>query len=304
MRTGPATWALLLVGLAACAGPGRPSPSAGPAALALVDARSRLAPEYTIEELRGALREAGVRRVILTGPWDARVAAAARRYPGEVAACYGLALAGQMADVWGQRPEVIEGLVAFVRLGLRAREASCIGEAQGRAPAAPAEGLPPTAVPADGPLLLRLAEVADEAGVPLLIRHDPAAHPEELRRLLRHRPGLRLILVGGGGLAARGLRGWLGSHPNLWLALAAPDLDGPRDGEAPFSRDGELAPAWRDLFEAHRERIILGLAIARRAHLAQARARADGLRLLLAQVSPEAARRLAGQNADHLFPGK
>jgi len=302
MRAASLGLATILLGLAGCAGPGRPPAAFAPPPMSLVDARSRLGSDYTIDELRGALREAGVRRVVLTGPWDARVGVAARRYPGEVVACYGLALAGQMSEVWGRQPEVIEGLVAFVRQGLRTREAACVGEVQGRAPAVPDAALPTAAVPADAPILLRLAEVADEAAVPLVLRHDPARHAEEFRRLLRHRPGLRVVLAGAGDFTAPVLRGWLGVHPDLWVVLTPPDLDRPREADGPIARNGRLAPAWRDLFEAHRDRIVLGLGIARRVHLAEAQARAERLRRLLAQVSPETARRLASENADHLFP--
>lgn len=144
------------------------------------------------------------------------------------------------------------------------------------------QGHPFEQVPADHPLLLTLAEVAGQRGVPIELHLDavdrPDAPPPEhyavppnpsrlkenvggFERLLAHDRRARIVWAHGGsdplGMQTPALVGRLmDEHPNLYMSLRViPDMGRARNR---VITAGVVDPAWLELFKRHPGRFALG----------------------------------------------
>lgn len=183
-------------------------------------------------------------------------------------------------------------------------------------------------IPPDHPLMLLLADIAAEKGVPIDLHLDlvpadmprpdrpnfNAANPAILKenlagfeRLLAYQRGARIIWAHAGSdpLLTRVpalQRQLLSRHPNLYMSLRpGPAKGGPPPAIA-FDDGGALKPAWIDLIREFPDRFVLG---SDEFHPSFADARRtpgiDGLRLLVERLPAEIRTRVAHENAERLF---
>ncbi|NIC42388.1 amidohydrolase family protein [Aquabacterium sp. A08] len=137
-------------------------------------------------------------------------------------------------------------------------------------------------VPADHPLMLLMADLAAERGVPIDLHMDlvpedmplPAAlrpnplnpdtlpaNAEAFKRLLRHNPKTRFVWshVGFEPLLTRQpqrVREWLKAFPNLYMSFRL--NRGHAHPAAALGPDGQLKPAWMALVTEFADRFLLG----------------------------------------------
>ena len=143
------------------------------------------------------------------------------------------------------------------------------------APAHPYES-----VPADHPLLLRLADIAARHDVPIDLHFDPViermarpdwapeTNPADLapnfaafERLLAHNRGTRIVWAHAG---SDNLGQWtpelshrmLATHPNLFMSLRMAPAHAPQNH--PLTITGELKPGWRLLLTDFPDRFVIG----------------------------------------------
>lgn len=183
-------------------------------------------------------------------------------------------------------------------------------------------------VPPDHPLMLLLADIAAEKGLPIDLHIDmvPADmprperpgfntnNPEVLKanlatfeRLLAHNRNARIIWAHAGTdpLLTRTpalQRELLTRHPNLYMSLRpGPAKAGP-PAAAAFDAGGALKQEWLALIRDFADRFVLG---SDEFHPAFANSRTtpgvDGLRRLIDQLPPDVAKKVAHENAELLF---
>jgi hypothetical protein len=143
------------------------------------------------------------------------------------------------------------------------------------APAHPYES-----VPADHPLLLRLADIAARHDVPIDLHFDPViermtrpdwapeTNPADLapnfaafERLLAYNRGARIVWAHAG---SDNLGQWtpelshrmLATHPNLFMSLRLAPAHAPQNH--PLTITGELKPGWRQLLTDFPDRFVIG----------------------------------------------
>lgn len=231
--------------------------------------------------------------------------------------------AGEVTDAvrqrFRQRAEAIlaGGAVGFGEMTARHLSLTQMG------PQHPFEEVPP-----DHPLLLLLADIAAERGVPIdlhldLTPHDMplparphlgAANPSQLaenlaafERLLAHNPQARIVWAHAGTdpLFTRNVqvqRGLLRRHPNLYMSLRVS-----RSGPHPsFAMDGgqRLKPEWLALIREFPDRFMIGTDRFHPPAGAGLRTPDDSLaraRALVDQLPPELARAVAFENAQRVY---
>jgi hypothetical protein len=319
--------------LAALVGAGlAPASTAGQApapVLPIVDAHGHLNGDMSAERLIELMDAAGVRSLVLM----------ARHYGGEKAAGYGtdkqaLDYARRypgrfLPFVAGQRRELLPRSVwvapnptadAFLReaeallqgggyygLGefiLRHYAYSNFGP----------QGGGDVDLPVDSPLMHRIARLAATYRVPVLFHAE--AEPDVVaaaERLLAAESGTTFIWAHNCGRnSAEGIRALLARHPHLICdlgAMAAPGRTGygtlwPK--RTPWMHviedgQGHLHPEMASLFEAFPDRFTIGTDAAHTPALDGYRGRIARFRVLLAQLRPETAMKLAHGNAERLF---
>lgn len=125
---------------------------------------------------------------------------------------------------------------------------------------------------------------------------------EELERLLPiDRKGTVIWAHCGAWAEASLVRRLMTQHPNLFCELSHRDgrRSGPRNPHVPivgfFSR---LKSDWKELLEGHSDRFLIGTDSE---SLGDYQGITDLYRNILAQLTPEAARRIAYENAQRLF---
>jgi hypothetical protein len=190
---------------------------------------------------------------------------------------------------------------------------------------------PYESVPADHPLLLLLSDIAAEKGVPIDLHFDAAPHDIEplppplpqnprnpggvkanlaaFEQLLAHNRQARLVWAHAGGDPIRTrtpqlCRELLERHPNLYMSVRV-GRGAPHPAYA-LDEGGRLKPAWRKLFEDFPDRFVLGSDIFHPPQPGGVRAEfmkatLDNLRILLEQLPSGLARRMASENAAHLY---
>lgn len=183
-------------------------------------------------------------------------------------------------------------------------------------------------VPPDHPLLLLLADIAAEKGLPIDLHVDlvpadmprpdrpafnpsnPAVFKENLaafERLLAHNRKANIIWAHAGTdplltRTPQRQRELLGRHPNLHMSLRP----GPGGPHPTFALDpqGALKPEWLALLRDFPDRFMLGSDQFHPAYPGARRTPAEGydnLRRLVEQLPPELARAIASENAERLY---
>ncbi|MGH9365592.1 MAG: amidohydrolase family protein [Thermoanaerobaculia bacterium] len=212
----------------------------------------------------------------------------------------------QGEEAWSLRSPEITRYLERLEEHLRARQFLGIGELfvnnrNSRPPTAPE-----SRYPADSPLMRRLFRFAVTYQVPLSIHMD--AEPtsvEELERLLATDRKGTVIWAHCGHAAgdASVVRRLLAQHPNLLCELSGRDDRSRPNPEVRrrimITNEGrQLQSEWKALLEDYSDRFLVGTDSA---NPGQYQGIVDFFRAVLAQLTPEAARRIAHGNALRLF---
>lgn len=294
-----------------CAGAGLPADQPSGERLPLADLhfhpRRGGSPGAVLQEMdRAGVRWAGNGAIGADHVWDSFLQAAPDRF---------IPFAGQQAIYelirsYGERAWTLRapGAVAYVEAleqQLRTGKFRGIGELFVNNLRTHVRAVTPTRYPADSPLMRRLLALAARYRVPLSIHME--AEPGsvgELERLLAADREAPVIWAHCGFTADAALvRRLMEAHPNLLCELSFRDDRYSFFGTlsrrylVPITGSGrQLDPSWKALLEDRSDRFLVGTD-------------ADGgygdviafFRAVLAQLSPEAARRVAHENARRLF---
>jgi predicted TIM-barrel fold metal-dependent hydrolase len=179
--------------------------------------------------------------------------------------------------------------------------------------------------PADSPLMLLLADIAAEHGVPIDLHMEalpqdipapaelkppnpPALHGNiaALERLLAHNPRAKLIWAHAGSdnvgyRTPELMRGLLQRHPNLYMEIK---YDPGFPGKDPPIADGKLKPEWLKLYRDFPDRFLIGSDQHFDPPATVALARAQQNALLLDQLPADLRQKIAVDNATRLYGGK
>lgn len=196
-----------------------------------------------------------------------------------------------------------QSLLREVEADLRDRDARVIGELHVNAMQSAASPVLKFRIRADGPGLQALAALAAKYRRPLALhaQWDPDT-AEEFQRLAASNPEARIILLHAGNIAsAAQIRALLEAHPNVYCDLSyrsPPQLQARLLERTIF--DTALREDWRSLIEDHPERFMAGIDDVQswedyEATLGHIRGG------LLANLSPDAAEKLAWKNARSWF---
>jgi len=212
----------------------------------------------------------------------------------------------QGEDAWALRsPEIMQALER-IENSLIAGRFRGIGEFHVNNLESPSPRFRPFRIPADSLLMRRLLALAATYQAPMSIHMD--AQPssvEELERLLAsNRKGIIVWAHCGWSRGDASLiRKLLAQHPNLVCELSHRD-DRPRSNpderrKLMITDDGrQLKPDWKALLEGHSDRFLIGTDSDKPAEY---QGIVDFFRAVLAQLKPDAARRIAYENAQRLF---
>jgi predicted TIM-barrel fold metal-dependent hydrolase len=238
---------------------------------------------------------------------DATVLAEAERHGGRVVAFAGGAHVRQLVSRYGQAawavtaPEVelfLEELGANLATG-RLRG---IGEIHVNNRMSNLPNTTPYRFPADSPLMQRLWRLSATYGFPVSVHMDAERESaEEMERLLASdRKGTWLWAHTGHYAEPALVRRLLAEHPNLYCELSYRVSISPSRTAKPMDDAGRLQEQWRQLIEDFPDRFVLGTDIGVASpplytqHIAF-------WRLILMQLSPETAAKLAFRNAERLL---
>jgi predicted TIM-barrel fold metal-dependent hydrolase len=323
-RWGVAGLLALVLGLAACAEPTQhvPAPSAQPDRLAIADLHFHPRLGMTPEQALGAMDQAGVRWAgngVAFGTddlWSSFVQAA----PGRFLPFAGQGAVRQLIEAHGEKawalrsPEIaqyLEGLEQDLRAGkFRGIGELFVNNLKTRGP-----NLAGTRYPADSPLMRRLLSLAAAYQAPLSIHMDadPASVAELERLLAADRKAVVIWAHCGFWADAALVRQLMAQHPNLFCEISYRDDRGfvVRMLKGTIMESGRrLKPDWKALLEDHSDRFLVGtdtspvrgergflpgLAVGEYLGII------DSFRAILAQLTPESARRIAHENAGRLF---
>lgn len=270
-------------------------------------------PNHTPEEILRVMDRAGVRwagngtRGASDDHWASLVQTASGRFiPFAGADPIRALILSQGEEAWSLRSPEITRYVERLEEHLRGRQFRGIGELFVNNRNSRPPNAPESRYPADSPLMRRLFAFAVTYQVPLSIHMD--AEPtsvEELERLLTiDRKGTVIWAHCGGAAGDAGVvRRLLAQHPNLLCELSQRD-DRPRPNpelrrKIMITDDGrQLQAAWKALLGDYSERFLVGTDSPKPE---QYPGIVDFWRAVLAQLTPEAARRIAHGNALRLF---
>ena len=163
--------------------------------------------------------------------------------------------------------------------------------------------------PADHPLMLLVADLAAEHGLPMDVHLEATAESlPQFERLLGHNSKTKIIWAHAGwsntGLGTPELmRRLMARYPNLYSSVKfAPLRNLTAEGRkaALIDEKGILAAAWKSLFEEFSERFVVGTDV-KLGEKGESYGKAEGTRRLLAQFSHSTARRIAYENATSLL---
>lgn len=180
-----------------------------PWSLLLVDSHAHLIPRVSLERLVTAMDESGVVMALLSS-WNPDVLRAQKRYPKRFIPSFRF----ESPRGWPREPEALIRLEEDLKKGLF----KAIGEIHLRAYANPIVKASPYNIPMDSPPVLNLMDLAAKYRVPLLI-HGEAEFSQELRRMLGHNRGAKVIWAHAGGGGADIVRQMLEGNSNLYADL-------------------------------------------------------------------------------------
>lgn len=285
MRIGLRLLALALLVLAPEAGWPQAQPYQGP----LIDAHSHLPSLAALDPLLAAMARHGVERVALLGVGGIQthdiewIEAAAKRHPDRIIP---FAPLPDPTD-----PRAVKRLEPL----LATRRFRGVGEVHVHQASRKIRRA------ADHPVLKEIYDVIARHGVPIVI-HDELT-PEttaELERALAHNRKAVIVLAHAGGADPAALRPLLARHPNLLV-----DLSGMHFLRKPALAEeaGPLQPAWKALLSEQPDRFLVGIDVwAPRLFTPETLARLMTFyRRILGELPPEAAEKIAYQNAVKLF---
>jgi Tat protein secretion system quality control protein TatD with DNase activity len=172
-------------------------------------------------------------------------------------------------------------------------------------------------IPADTLLMKRISKLAAKYKVPLVLHAEAEPHVvEAMKRLIISEPGTTYVWAHNcGRQSAEQLRIILNQHSNLMCDLSNM-FNGPKTSASygkPWPRatewifpvqddNGAIVPDMKVLFEEHPERFLgIGSDGAHTPNYKHYEYRIKVFRVLLMQLSPEVAKKIAFENADRLF---
>jgi hypothetical protein len=206
------------------------------------------------------------------------------------------------AAAWQLTHPDAERLLAEIEDGLRRGVSRGIGELHVNNFMSNLPNAPQYRYPADSPLLQRLFALSATYNVPLSVHMDAeAASVAEMERLLAgNRQGVLLWAHTGHYADIDVIRRLLAAHPNLYCELSYRlSISASRTALA-LDQAGRLREPWRALLEEYPDRFVIGTDIGFASpslytqHIAH-------WRLILEQLSPETAVKLAFANAEPLL---
>lgn len=266
---------------------------AGPAAAEyrgpIVDAHSHLPNAAAIEAYVAAMKRHNVVKVVLLGVGgvqkdDARwIAAAAGKYPT-------LVVAGQPV------PDPLSpGAASTLEAELARSRARAVGEIHVRQVSRKIDRSP-----AD-PAFVKLLEVAGRHKAPVVIHQEiDVTATAALEAALKAAPAATIVLAHAGSATPAVLDRLLGRHANLMV-----DLSGMHFERTPAlaTEKGPLDPAWKALIDRRADRFLVGIDVwaTRLFEPAMLDRLMTWTRRILGELSPEAAARVAHDNAAALF---
>lgn len=181
---------------------------------------------------------------------------------------------------------------------------------------------PYESTPPDHPLLLELADIAARYDMPIELHMEavpqdmpfpnPAlmgppnppvlkANIAAFERLLDHNPKARIVWIHAGWdwsgeRTVPLMRGLLERHPNLYMSVTHGRRLGARK-TSPFRPDGSLKPGWLAMLRAFPDRFMVGSD----QFFDQGSGRLSQVRRFVDALPPELARRIASENAAHVY---
>jgi hypothetical protein len=280
-----------------------PTATPTPALLPIVDLHFHPDAAWNIEELVALMDELGVVMAI-GGAGDSGVEALrfAAAYPDRFVPFAGqdgmraLNLI-QGAPSWELQSKEAQDYVAGLEEQLQAGCWSGIGEAFVNTLGSHVSG--GFSVPADSPLMQRLLTLAAQYDAPLSVHMDAApASVEQLKTLLDSNPDGALIWAHAGWYATPAqLRELLQAHANLTIELSFRDE---LRSFFPVTGEGVLLEDWRGLLEEMPDRFVLGTDLNPPPTPQKYAELVRFWRGVLDQLSPEAASKIANENAMRL----
>ena len=305
------------------------APHARPESLPLFDAHTHLNANMTAEILIDRMNLAGVRKMVLMPrhytddgfATDEQAAEYAEKYPGRFVAFVG----GQRNELWTQWAWTIEHpFLVEAEAKLRTGRYSGLGEFilhhygyNRLVPTTHQHVSGDLEVPADSPLMLKIADLAARYDVPVVIHAEAEPRTvEQVRRLLAGSPRTKIVWAHNCGRGpAEHAAAFLKAYPNLMcdlgqmaVPLTTPYGYGtgwPAGRSMHISivqyRDGRISSAMRELFEAFPDRFVIGTDTAHPFQYSRYPDIVEAFRLLLSQLTPETARKIGYENAERLF---
>lgn len=161
-------------------------------------------------------------------------------------------------------------------------------------------------------VILRLLEICALRRLPIVLHfeldEDVAGRLAAFSRALEASGRTRVVWAHSGPCPPGTLRRMLKRHPNLYAEIQ-PLTRNTYAARVPMLRtfpamtrpDGRILTCWRELFEAHADRLMFGADCRTPAEYAHLPIRADDMRGLLAQVSPRASRSISRGTAERLY---
>jgi len=307
---------------------------AKPGALPIIDTHGHLNRDITAERLISEMDGVGVKAMVLMaryykgraggGGSDEQALAYAAKYPGRFIPF----IAGQRPGLANRNQSLWRGTHPFFENFLKRMAAKAasgkyhgMGEYIMYHHAYELTGWGQTGgkhdvdMPVDSPLMHRLADIGATHHLPVLIHLE--GEPEKLAamtRLLEKKPDTRIIWTHScGRSAAETIRTLLSRFPNLICGLGGMMGQKRPVGYGAYwprwtkwihlieDGSGRLFPQMRQLYEDFPNRFTIGTDPAHTPALKSYQARITRFRLLLSQLTPKTARRLAYQNAQDIF---
>jgi len=140
------------------------------------------------------------------------------------------------------------------------------------------------------PVLLNIAEITTERGIPLLMHCDPAV----IDSIFEHSPGARVIWAHAGAYPyPQLLRDYLQRYPRLYVDLSVRD-----DRIAP---GGKLDPEWENLLWEFPDRFLIGVDTFSAERWEEYHVIAARIRNWLAQLPQDISVKVAYRNAESVF---
>jgi len=262
-------------------------------------------PESVLEAMdRAGVRWAGNGPKGADPNWRAYVEAARDRFiPFGGQGAIGTRVQQQGEAAWNLKSADLDRYLGALEQGLREKRLRGIGELFVNNMHTHAPTFQPTRYPADSPLMRRLFSLAVTYHVPLSVHMeaDPSSIEELERLLATDRNGIVIWAHCGFWIEGRDVQAMMDRNPILMCELSHRDdrRHNPRLRAGDITGAGRtLKPEWKTLLEKHSDRFLIGTDVDDPGQYADIIA---FYRVVLAQLSPEAAGRLANGNAIRLF---